>query len=1395
MVAFLMVTGVVGAVLVPGIARADSAPLDPSNPVTPTTVTADPLPTVQINGVAWAQLVVGDTVYVAGSFTRARPAGAAPGTQETVRNNMLAYDIRTGALITSFAPDLNGQALALAASPDGSRVYVGGSFTQANGQARSRIAAYDTATGQLVSTFRPAANSTVRAVAATNSTVYLGGEFSAVGSTARERLAAVSASNGALLPWAPRPGVGSTAGNWLPNEPVKNAQTSNYVLAMVVAGSNGQVVVAGRFDSLNGVKATGVGALDGATGATRPFAVNSLITNQGVNSAIWSLSTDGTNVYGTGYDFYGPGNLEGSFAAAADGGAVRWINDCRGDTYSAFAVNGVVYHATHAHACSNIGGFPEQDPRVNMFGTSLSLAPAGTVGTATIRNQNFAGKPAPSVLPWYPTFYSGTYTQQYQAGWSVTGNRDYVVYGGEFPGVNGSEQQGLVRFAVPSSAPNRVAPRATGTFAPTVTMLPGAVRITWRAVHDRDNEHLTYRVYRDAESGTPVCQVTRPSQWWQLPTYGCSDTGAAAGSHRYVVVASDPAGNRLTSTWATATVGASNSSADRPYAQVVASDGAQSHWPLGETSGSLAYDRLGSQAQDMTVSTGVTRNQTGAIAGDTDRAYRFNGTSAGSLATQTAVVSPQVFTVEAWFQTTSSAGGKIVGFGNARTGLSTLYDRHVYMDAQGRVSFGVYNGAGQTITTSGAYNDGRWHHVAGSLGPAGLSLYVDGQLVGRRADVVRADPITGYWRVGGDRSWASGLDWFAGQIDEVAVYPTALSAERVAAHDSAGRTGQAPNVAPTAAFTAAARDLTVAVDATSSRDADGTVSTYAWDFGDGATGTGATASHVYAAAGTYTVRLTVTDDDGATANASREVTVAPAPAGAGSIAADAFGREVASGWGSADRGGAWTMGGGSNVSSVTGGAGQLGGGIGRGVSATLREVSAQDVAIQADLTLVQAATGGGTYVYLGGRQVAGDDYRATLRFRSTGETDLYLYRVIGGSETILATQRLAGTYTPGTALTVRLEIVGTALRAKAWPAGTAEPAAWTVTATDTTAALQRPGALFLDVYTSGTATRGQVVRLDNLRAERPGTVVDPAPNAAPTAAFTTSVADLRVSVDGSTSADTDGTVAGFAWDFGDGATGTGATASHTYAAAGTYTVRLTVTDDDGATGTVTRQVTVTAPAPEPGVQPVAADAFERSVTSGWGTADRGGAWTVTGSSAISSVTGGAGQLSGGIGRTVAATLGTVSGQDVSVQAEVTLPQAATGTGSWVSLSGRKVGTTDQRVTVRFQSTGVVDVRLDRTMDGAETVLASQRLTGTYTPGTALTVRLELEGTALRAKVWPAGTAEPAAWTVTATDTTAALQRPGALSLEVYTSSSATRRQDLRLDDLWVGQTGQAPPTP
>ena len=62
------------------VATVASAAPGPVQTTGPDSVTADPLPTVQINGVVWSQAVVGNKVFAGGNFTKARPAGAAVGT-------------------------------------------------------------------------------------------------------------------------------------------------------------------------------------------------------------------------------------------------------------------------------------------------------------------------------------------------------------------------------------------------------------------------------------------------------------------------------------------------------------------------------------------------------------------------------------------------------------------------------------------------------------------------------------------------------------------------------------------------------------------------------------------------------------------------------------------------------------------------------------------------------------------------------------------------------------------------------------------------------------------------------------------------------------------------------------------------------------------------------------------------------------------------------------------------------------------------------------------------------------------------------------------------------------------------------------------------------------------
>ena len=301
------------------------------------------------------------------------------------------------------------------------------------------------------------------------------------------------------------------------------------------------------------------------------------------------------------------------------------------------------------------------------------------------------------------------------------------------------------------------------------------------------------------------------------------------------------------------------------------------------------YDWAGNN--DGTAGAGVTRGAAGAIAGDTDTAATLDGTDNGRVSTATSLSGPSTFTAQAWIKTTSTRGGKILGFGDSATGTSSNYDRHLYMDNSGKIFFGVYPGAVKTVRTTGSYNDGQWHQVVGTLGQGGLSLYVDGVKIATDPTVTGAQNYSGYWKIGGDnlRGWTNQPSSanFAGSIDDVSIYPTQLTDQQVVDQFKAAG-GLLPNVAPTAAFTSSVTGSTVGFDGRGSTDSDGTIAGYAWDFGDGSTGTGAQPSHAYAAPGTYQVKLTVTDDRSGTNAVTQPVTIVPnqAPVAAFTVTAD-----------------------------------------------------------------------------------------------------------------------------------------------------------------------------------------------------------------------------------------------------------------------------------------------------------------------------------------------------------------------------------------------------------------------------------------------------------------------------------------------------------------------------
>lgn len=164
----LALTGVVAlSGVLPGSMGAAQAAVDQS-----------PAATYQTNGTVSAIVVVGNRVYVGGLFTNVRPAGAPDGTDVTPRRGLAAFNLTTGALLP-WNPDANSQVNALAASPNGKVIYVGGRFRRVDGLRRTNLAAVRARSGHLTK-FRADTNRRVLSIATRGKNVYVGGKFTLV---------------------------------------------------------------------------------------------------------------------------------------------------------------------------------------------------------------------------------------------------------------------------------------------------------------------------------------------------------------------------------------------------------------------------------------------------------------------------------------------------------------------------------------------------------------------------------------------------------------------------------------------------------------------------------------------------------------------------------------------------------------------------------------------------------------------------------------------------------------------------------------------------------------------------------------------------------------------------------------------------------------------------------------------------------------------------------------------------------------------------------------------------------------------------------------------------------------------------------------------------------------
>ncbi len=1601
---------------------------------------------------------VGNTMFVGGKFQNVQNGAGGPKTSQPW---LAAFDVQTGAWISSWRPVLDGAVWDMRAAPDGT-LLVGGNFTSINGAPNTAgLAKLDPVTAQVVPGWSASianprflgSRANVRALDIHGNWLYVAGSFGQISGGPSN----ISRNTGGVARVSLTDGTPDTT--W-------RAFFDNTIMDISASPDGTRVYVVGFFKNTGITSAYGsftdaVAVLDSTTGAVVP----------GMQPAVPSTSNATRHWQQTIMEYQGAvfqGGSEHMFHKVnrSDYSLVRGhITDHGGDFQATAAANGVIFGSCHCYQSA--------------YSDAYSYPP--TTGYGRVDNIQWLGawdaNTFDKINEWDPQWGMNTGTGE--GPWEITFDSFGCMWAGGdiirggYTGTTPNWLGGFARFC-----PRDTSPPTTPTSLQT-TVTGGVTSLHWNAsTDDSGTPGITYEILRDDR--VIATQTSR--------TFALTDLNYG----RYFVRAKDAGGNRGAST-PVLVVGTAPT-----YPQVVTTTpNVAAYWRLGDANtASPAADAVGGNSG--VYSGGVATGASPVVMNTVDQAASFDGTNGAVTIADAPGVSPTTgASVEAWVDFSDTSGGR-----RDVVSKSGSYDLRLNALGEGStLAFSVTtNGGTFTATTSTPAPAGR-HHLVGTYDGVTVKLYDNGALAasatGGGAILDTANPVV----IGNGSNGP-----MFGRIDDVSLYGRGLSLKEVSNHYASGGKNIIPNQPPTAAFQATCGELSCGLNGGSSADPDGTITSYVWQINDGGTTTGVNAVHTFATAGTYSVTLTVTDNVGATSTTTQSVIVAPSvPA---PYAQDAFGRTVVNNWGTADVGGAWTISGTATNYAVNNNVATIVSPTASASNATrLLGVSDTDFDVQARFQY-NTVQSGGSWVNLVGRYVgSGLEYRGRVRL---GSTNLFAaaYRVAGGlTQAIVPEVTVPGiAANPNTWYRARMNVSGTnptVIKLKVWLDGTPEPAAWNVTASDATAALQVPGSPGIQTFANGSSSYPLTISVDDFLVNPANTppvasfstncnlplacatnasastdegsiagyqwsfgdgssssgvtathtyaqagtyvvtlmvtdnggftsaashtvVVEIPPNAAftvscvgngcnfdaaasqdpdgsiasyawdfgdgqtatglttshtyasagsrtvtlvvtdnqaetgttthlavadvapvaafvsncatttsctfdattssdsdgsiasfswdfgdgttgsgvspghvyasggthlvvltvtdnlgqtgsvshsvvlpaapvalftsscvgdacsfdastsfdpdgnivsyawdfgdgqtaaglttphtyaspgaytvtltvvdnstlssftshvvtadiaPSASFTLSCAVLTCTVDASASTDSDGSISSYAWNFGDGTVATGATSSHTYALAGNWPVTLTVTDNLSV-ATITAQAAFVAPVPAP--NQFAIDAFGRTVANGWGTADQGGAWTTSGTPSSFVVNGGVGTFSlGASGASAAARLLSTTQSDVDLQTKVSYNVAQSGNGSWINLIGRYVAANSEyRARIRFSATSVFAQAYRLPGGAAVAVGAEVAIPGLVSsPGTVYRARFNLSGTnptTMRIKVWVDGTPEPSAWNVNVTDSTAALQTAGAAGVQAFASSSSTYPLAFSFDDL------------
>ncbi|MGH2755206.1 MAG: hypothetical protein ACRDLB_12360, partial [Actinomycetota bacterium] len=511
------------------------------------------------------------------------------------------------------------------------------------------------------------------------------------------------------------------------------------------------------------------------------------------------------------------------------------------------------------------------------------------------------------------------------------------------------------------------------------------------------------------------------------------------------------------------------------------------------------------------------------------------------------------------------------------------------------------------------------------------------------------------------------------------------------------------------------------------------------------------------------------------------------------VATDAFSRTSASGWGTADVGGPWSvMDGVATDFTVNGQEGAItnpSGGADRIIQ--LSQTSALNADLQTLIRFPKVPSTGNYFSYALLRKNGGTYYRIGPYVNAQG--DILLRGQTGTGSSVFTDVATGMTLNTGDVLALRIEIDGaspTSIKAKVWKVGTTEPSSWLVTTSNNAAGLQTAGSIGL--RTVNQSNSSATISFDDLNVIEPVDTLPPSSSAT----SSTNISEDAIRVNYTASDEQSGLGSVELWAKGPGSGSfTLAMTDNNPTANGSFDYQATA--GDGTYDFYTRARDVAGNYEDPpgvpdtsiaktAVTTLASDAFSRTSASGWGAADIGGLWSVmAGAAADFTVDGQEGAIntpSGSADRIIQ--LSDTSSLNADLRTRIRFPKVPS-TGNYFSYALlRKNGGTYYRVGPYVNAQGDISLR-GQTGSGAS--LFADVSTGlNLSTGDVLALRVKIEGaspTTIQAKVWKVGTSEPDSWLITESDNAAGLQTAGAVGLRTVNQSNASAT--IKFDDFIV----------